>query len=113
MIKLKRLFCIGFLVLVGTNLLAQETIKGKVFDLNTGEPIVGASVMNLSTKAGVSTDANGAFQLESVSKFQVSAIGYQTKTVAVVESNSYFSIGLKIAYFNLADVGSFIPKSSI
>jgi len=62
-------------------LLAQDggaPVHGNVTD-STGKPISGASVMNLKSKKGTSTDAAGNFSISAVKgqTLQISFVGYQ------------------------------------
>lgn len=60
-------------------------ISGTVID-GTGEPIIGANVLEIGTTNGVITDIDGNFRLEGVrpnAKIQVSFIGYITQTIPV------------------------------
>ena len=65
--------------------LAQKiTVNGTVVD-NTGEPLIGASVMAQGTNVGTATDFDGNFSLsvEPTATLVVSYVGYDTKTVAL------------------------------
>lgn len=61
-------------------------VKGTVVDEN-GEPVIGASIAEIGTIRGTTTDVNGSFSLKvgTNAKLQVSYIGY--KTVKVPASN--------------------------
>ena len=65
---------------------AQETktIKGMVRDV-TGEPLIGASVIEKGTNNGVITDVDGNFQLEVAGNaiLSISYVGYKEREVAV------------------------------
>ncbi|MBQ7419885.1 MAG: TonB-dependent receptor [Prevotella sp.] len=77
--KAKR-FILSFLtLLLSTIMYAQETITGNVTD-QTGEPVIGATVMEKGTSNGTVTDFDGNFTLKvSTGKTLVfSFIGYQT-----------------------------------
>lgn len=68
------------LLMCATNALAQ-TVKGTVVD-ETGEPIIGASVMIKGTNKGIATDIDGHFSLNAAGKMlEVSYIGYDKVTV--------------------------------
>lgn len=62
---------------------AQTTIRGQVKD-QSGEPIIGASVM-IGNKTGAITDMDGNFSLSAKSSdvLKISYIGYTTKSVTV------------------------------
>lgn len=60
-------------------------VTGTVID-NTGEPVIGANVLEVGTTNGVITDIDGNFTLQGVlpnAKIQVSFIGYISQTVTV------------------------------
>ena len=62
---------------------AQSVVKGTVVD-ETGEPVIGATVMQKGTNKGAVTDLNGNFTLSDVPakcQIEVSYIGYQTQTL--------------------------------
>lgn len=72
-----------FLLLPFT-VLAQNTLKGTVADLATGQPIPGVNVNVQGAPGGTSTDFDGKFQLSNLKngdKILVSFIGYKTSTV--------------------------------
>ncbi|CAN5402399.1 TonB-dependent receptor [soil metagenome] len=63
----------------------QETIRGRVVDAATGEPLPGVSILIEGTDRGVATDPDGAFELEVPSleetNLVVTYIGYQRQVV--------------------------------
>jgi TonB-linked SusC/RagA family outer membrane protein len=65
---------------------ALRTITGTVVDISTGEPIIGASIMEKGTSAGTITDVDGKFIIRTASAtnviLQISYIGYITQDVA-------------------------------
>lgn len=74
-------FLLTFVVSLGA--LAQETIKGSVFD-DTGEPLIGATVMmEGNAKIGTATDIDGNFVLKVKpgTKLKFSYIGYDPMTL--------------------------------
>ncbi|KAA6323398.1 TonB-dependent receptor SusC, partial [termite gut metagenome] len=67
------------------------TVKGIVKD-STGEPIIGASVIEAGSTNGTITDFNGNFTLQNVSsrgKLTVSFIGYQTQTIDIAGKTQF------------------------
>ena len=71
-------------VLVGTGLQAQSTLKGKVVDAITHEPLESAVVRDLRSAATSLTDRDGKFVLdhaEPSDSLQISFIGYTSKTI--------------------------------
>jgi len=71
---------------VGLPAYAQNiTVSGVVED-NSGEPMIGATVMVLGSTEGVATDIDGNFTIKNVSPkatLQVSYIGYKTQDIKV------------------------------
>ncbi len=87
--KRKLLFLL-FLVLAVplTELSAQQSgrVRGVVTDAQTGEPLIGVSVVIPGTSRGISTDVDGSYELGNVpadGSLEFSYLGYQTRTVAV------------------------------
>ena len=60
---LQRLLLSTMLILVSTIMYAQTEITGTVVD-GTGEPIIGATVMEKGTSNGAITDLDGNFKLK-------------------------------------------------
>ena len=79
-----------FLILVSTGAYAQEslTIKGTVTD-DTGEPLIGATIMVAGTSVGAVTDLDGNYSI-SIPKGKrdliFSYVGYNSKTIAATSS---------------------------
>ncbi|MEG0464709.1 TonB-dependent receptor, partial [Bacteroides sp.] len=67
-------------------LYAQNAIKGVIVD-ETGEPLIGATVMQKGTTSGVVTDLDGNFTINAKkgSVLAISYIGYQTQEVKVAD----------------------------
>jgi len=71
---------LSFVVCVGL----QAQIKGTVFEDVSGEPAIGASVLEVGTTNGTVTDFDGVFELNVAegTQLQVSYIGFATQTVS-------------------------------
>lgn len=84
--RLMRTMMILAVLCVGLPVFAQNiTVTGTVED-ETGEPVMGASVIVDGTSNGMATDLDGNFTIPNVSpkaKLVVSYIGYKTETVSV------------------------------
>ncbi len=63
------------------------SIKGRVVEAETSEPLPGANVVLVGTKMGVSTDADGYYHFEKIPSgrytLEVSYIGFQKTTIDV------------------------------
>lgn len=69
-----------------------QTINGTVIEKATGEPVVGASVVEVGTKNGTTTDLDGKFELRLSTglpaQIEVSFIGLKKQVVPVRNLNS-------------------------
>lgn len=85
---------------------AQEIrVEGIVTDAETGETLIGASVVDKATKLGVSTDVNGRYSLPKVKQgavLVVSYLGYDG--IEVTASSAKIDIKLKASRNLLEDV---------
>ncbi|MEM9885026.1 MAG: TonB-dependent receptor [Bacteroidota bacterium] len=82
------LFCF---VLFGSSLLAQSTIRGEVYDEETGETLIGANIIVEGTSEGTVTDFDGSFILETsvATPFNIiiSYTGFSSQTVSIEDAN--------------------------
>ena len=100
----------GMSILVTKKAEASEKpiqVRGKVLD-QQGQPIVGASVIVQGTTVGVSTDAQGRFELEVPAPvasrvLEISYLGYETTRVAV-GSRTRFDVTLREAASEIEQV---------
>ncbi|GAA4309030.1 TonB-dependent receptor [Compostibacter hankyongensis] len=70
----------------------QRSIKGKVLEYATQQPVIGATVMASGTRSGTTTDMQGAFSLvlpPGTASLQVSYVGYESQTVPIDTVSSY------------------------
>ncbi|MBR4546688.1 MAG: carboxypeptidase-like regulatory domain-containing protein, partial [Paludibacteraceae bacterium] len=72
------------LLLVTAWAFAQTTVQGTVIDAANGEPIIGASILEIGTTNGTITDFDGNFELnvQPGAKLQFSYMGYKTQELA-------------------------------
>lgn len=72
------------MIAVSLSAAAQRKVTGTVID-ETGEPLIGATVMVVGDKTGVVTDVNGQFVLPAVksNKIKISYVGYRTMDVDI------------------------------
>lgn len=100
----------GMSILVTKKAEASEKpiqVRGKVLD-QQGQPIVGASVIVQGTTVGVSTDAQGRFELDVPAPvasrvLEISYLGYETAHVAV-GSRTRFDVTLREAASEIEQV---------
>ncbi len=82
-------------------------IAGKILDVDTGEPIIGATIYIEETKTGAATDLNGYFIIilkKGKYNARFSSLGYKTgKYLLNVYSDGSMRIELKIATFSLQE----------
>lgn len=101
----------GFLI-ISFHVFAQSTgtIKGKVIDGRTKEPLIGTNVLILGTERGASTNINGEFVIMNVPvgtyRLRFSYIGYETllKTDVVVISANPVSVNVELVE-SIVEVG--------
>ena len=75
-----------FLFFFPLALFAQEkTVKGKVIEKETGEPLPGVSILIEKSTRGVTTDLDGAFEIKAnpSDKLVFSFLGMESQTIAV------------------------------
>ncbi len=95
--KLKTYFLISFLILVSGIVFGQNIISGTISDAETGEPLIGASILVVGTSTGTVTDVNGKFELslpENATAIEASYTGYQS-AVFVLDGKSEVDIALQ------------------
>jgi hypothetical protein len=83
----------------------KNAVVGEVYDSETGEPLLGASIMLKGTTIGTSTDGNGFFKLNTFPVGQIlvaSMVGYISKEIMV--SSNQLSFELSSASVNLQEV---------
>ncbi len=87
---------------------AQFQISGRVTDLATGEPLVGANVFIPELNRGATTDLNGVFKIDvnkSKIRIKVSYVGYKAiDTVVVVDRGAEFNFKLQPDVIELGKV---------
>ena len=81
----QRLLFLAFAVVCSTAAMAQGKVSGTVVD-QTGEPVIGASVVVKGTTGGTVTDIDGKFTVQNVPQnatLVFSYVGYRTQNVSV------------------------------
>lgn len=80
------MYLIFLLLIAPSHLLAQQaTIKGRVLEKETGEPLPGVNIIVENTPRGVSTDIDGTFEIKVTSsdKLIFSFLGMESQTIVV------------------------------
>ena len=79
-----RAVLLAFLLITGMSAYAQMAVNGTVIDAANGEPIIGASVLEIGTTNGTITDFDGNFSLtvKSGAQIAISYMGYKTQELA-------------------------------
>ena len=84
-----RIYTIVFLLLSGIATVNAQgpAISGKIVDAQTGEPLIGATIIEPTSGKGLISDANGVFEIRLDNplpgSLEISYIGYQTTTIRV------------------------------
>jgi hypothetical protein len=90
----RKITVLFFLLFLPTLIFAGTTgkIKGKVTDLQTGEPLIGANVVVNGTSLGAATDVRGEYVISNldagVYQLKTSYLGYKTVTISNVRVNT-------------------------
>ena len=89
MYKIK-LLCVFGLLFSQVMIAQLKTVTGVITD-ESGAPLPGATVVNLNTSNGVSSDFDGNFSIESSvgETITISYVGYTDQTIQIGEENSY------------------------
>ena len=92
MFNLRAILAVCFLI-AGVSAYAQVPVNGTVIDAANGEPIIGASVLEIGTTNGTITDFDGNFSLtvQPGAKLAISYMGYKTQEL---EATSHMSVKL-------------------
>jgi hypothetical protein len=105
--SLKRLFflwlftCFGAVAAFSQN----KPVTGKIFDSQSNETIIGATIRIKGTATGVATDVNGAFKIEAPAGavLQINSVGYTPVEIAADFSKPML-VSLKISSNQLNEV---------
>lgn len=87
-IQIKRLGMTMMTLLLTLSMFAQTTVQGTVTDAANGEPIIGASVLEIGTTNGTITDFDGNFSLmvKPGAKLAISYMGYKTQELTAAQN---------------------------
>ena len=100
---LMRAMILALLLMNSTMMFAQNAVTGQVKD-QTGEPLIGVSILEQGTNNGTVTDIDGNFRLNVAQgkTLNISYIGYKTQAVRV--SGSRLNVVLEEENTNLNEV---------
>ncbi len=87
---MKKLFSLFVSLMVVLSLSAQNrSVSGIVVDAESGDPLIGVTVLEIGTQNGTVTDFDGIFTLDvaSSAKLQLSYVGYQSLEVNANKTN--------------------------
>ena len=107
---------VSLLLFLPTFLLAGTTgrISGKVTDLQTGEPLIGANIIVVGTSFGAATDVSGEYTISNldagVYEVKASYLGYKTVTISNVRVNAELTTELN---FKLPATGVSVGEVTI
>lgn len=82
-------FSAAFLLLLFTTQLSAQTIRGTIFEADTGNPLEGATIMETGTTNGTSSGHDGSFSLElrtDRNRITVSFVGYRTQEITITDT---------------------------
>ena len=82
--------CLLWLGTLGLGLAQTRTVTGQVLDEN-GSPLPGATIIELDTSNGVTTDFDGNFSItiDEGAVLEISFVGYETQTLAIGTDTNY------------------------
>lgn len=85
---------------------AQTSVKGKVIDASTSEPLIRVTLYDEVSGSGATTNFDGTFTLSinGKCKYTVSYIGYESQTIALSEKSKDLVIKLQEESIGLKDV---------
>lgn len=94
-----RVVYIFLLLVLGLQVAGQQVVRGVVVNRTSQEPVAFASVHLGKSKLHVTADAKGRFEMlvltDSLVELQVSANGYQTKTISLSAGKTFVEVLLE------------------
>src|SRR5579872_4151917 len=108
-IRRKSAIPILVLLLLSVHLFAQSgerTIKGRITDATTGQPVAGASIALKGRQNAVTSNSDGVFSItvRTGEALEVSAVGHVSKTIPIEAGTDNLTIQLDQSYAKLDDV---------
>lgn len=103
---MKKILPFCMLMLLGMTVYGQQTVTGKVRDVQTDEPVIGATVLIKGTSNGTVTDTDGNYSIQVKGENDVlvfSFIGYATLE-ETVGSRSVVNVSMEVDITQLSEV---------
>lgn len=100
------LLIIPFLLAVFYASAQERRITGKVIEKATGQPVIGASIVNLETQKGTTSDLNGSFAINAVTgqTLKVSYLGFDNYFAKIGANDSQVAVSLIASASQLSEV---------
>ena len=91
----------SLILLLSTGLYGQIKVTGTVFDEETKDPLIGATVFAVGTASGTATDIDGTFSitLNEPGALEISYTGYATKRVDDITESGEIEVFLGVGQF--------------
>lgn len=107
-------FSFLWLLLVSTSYAQQFSVKGTVTEAGTGEPIASATISDSTKRPIATTNQFGYYSFvanKTWSQFYVSAIGYESQSVAVPTSGGALNIVLQLPTLQEVEIKASYQRS--
>jgi outer membrane receptor protein involved in Fe transport len=102
----KKLLVLILVLFVGPLMAQQAIVRGKITDAETGEELIGATVMIVGTTQGAAADLDGSFSLANIEPgiytLKCQYISYEAQIIETVE---FTNDEIKLIDFQLQSVG--------
>ncbi|MCB2221980.1 MAG: TonB-dependent receptor [Bacteroidetes bacterium] len=85
-------------------LTAQDTLRGRVLDRTTSEPLPYVNIQNAFSDAGTASDENGYFKMAFTSRLRLSTLGYEDQIIKVNEGQTFIRVFLQPSSIQLQEV---------
>jgi len=92
---LRNIYTLLFLTIASITSYGQRTITGTITDQISGEPLIGVSVVNTTTKNGTTTDLDGKYEIQVMdtdAAIEYSYLGYKILTITIDEAINRYEI---------------------
>ena len=103
---MRKFITLSLCLFAAVSLFAQaQKVTGTVLDANTGEPLIGVSVLEIGTTNGIITDLDGnfSFTVQEGAKLQLSYVGYESLEIKA-KKGDLGAIKMEPETFTLEDV---------